>query len=406
MNKEFVSDLEFKNQYYARLIRSNESDAKILDIEIPDLPQDYFFYSAKDIHKLKGKNEISFLDKTIPVFAENKIEYFGQAVGILIGKEKEKLKELSNQFKIKTHSFAKPKTAGTFEEEEKTYFDYPIIAKEKLSSEEKPPLTQAENSDDINISESSSSKIDEIFESSQKVCYSTCSIAQKYHYYPEPACVNTNWKDEKLNIHITSQWPVNVLECVSNVLNISKEKLNVVLHQDIESLDGKMWFPSLLASQVSIAAYLSKQNIALEFSRQEDFMYGTKSPAFLIQHKTALSRTDKILAMDISIIVDAGAFNPFITEMLKQIVVSAGGIYQLENYRITASAIKTNKALTDLLLGWGDSYLTTALEKHINEIIDKFNLCPVQFRLENALQVGQKYIFGLKKIRTSCLKIY
>ncbi len=391
MNTEFTSDLEFKDQHYARLIRTNDIDAKIIDIEIPELPEGYFFYSAKDIHELGGKNEVSFLGKSIPVFAESKIEYFGQPIGILIGKDKNKLKELSEAFTIKTHLLSPVKMTGSFEEEEKSYFDYPTIAKESLSSEEKIKIPETDDKLEY------TSKLEEIFENSEKVIYSTCSIAQRYHYYPEPACVNTNWKKDQINIHITSQWPINVLESVSKVLNIPKNKVNIILQQEEETLDGKMWFPTLIASQVALASLLSKKNICLEFSRQEDFLYSTKSPALLIQHKTALSETDKILAMDISVIVDSGSFNPFITEMLKQIVVSAGNIYHLKNYSISATAIKTNNGLTDLFLGWGDSYLTMAIEKHINEIVDKLDLCPVQFRLENALQADQKYIFGLKQ---------
>ncbi len=397
MNTEFTSDLEFKDQHYARLIRTNDIDAKIIDIEIPELPEGYFFYSAKNIHELGGKNEISFLGKSLPVFAENKIEYFGQAVGILIGKDKNKLKELSETFKIKTHLLSPVKMAGSFEEEEKSYFDYPTIAKERLSSEEETRTSETDNVLEY------SSKLEEIFENSERVIYSTCSIAQRYHYYPEPTCVNTNWKKGIINIHLTSQWPMNILDSVSGVLNLPKNKLNVILQHEEETLDGKLWFPTLVATQVSIATLLSKKNICLEFSRQEDFLYGTKSPAILIQHKTAISEIDKILAMDVSVIVDSGAFNPFITEMLKQIVVSAANIYHLKNYNITATAIKTNNGLTDLFLGWGDSYITMAMEKHINEIVDKLDLCPVQFRLENALQVDQKHIFGLKKKKQAFL---
>ena len=58
MDKTFVSDLEFENQEWACLIRSSDVDAKIIDIEIPDLPEGFSFFSAKDI---VGKNSIGFL---------------------------------------------------------------------------------------------------------------------------------------------------------------------------------------------------------------------------------------------------------------------------------------------------------------------------------------------------------
>ena len=115
MDKTFVSDLEFENQEWACLIRSSDADAKIIDIEIPDLPEGFSFFSAKDI---VGKNSISFLKTEVPVFADEKIEYAGQAVGILTGPDKKKLLELSNLFQIRTQYLSRPKAQFTFEEEE------------------------------------------------------------------------------------------------------------------------------------------------------------------------------------------------------------------------------------------------------------------------------------------------
>lgn len=372
MDKTFVSDLEFENQEWARLIRCNDAGANIIDIEIPDLPEGFSFFSAKDI---VGKNSISFLKTEVPVFADEKIEYAGQAVGILTGPDKKKLLELSSLFQIKTQYLSRPKAQFTFEEEEKNYFDYPIVSRESLSS----------------------GNAEEVFEKSSQVVYSTFSFKQRYHYHAETACVKTNWVDDRLEIHLATQWPYQVLTSVCNVLDVPKEKINVVSHAEAESLDGRIWFPALLAAQVSVASFLTKKNIVIEFSRQEDFLYTIKTPIVMIQHKTSVSELGKITAMDVSIIVDAGSFNPFITQMLKQMVVTAAGIYHLPVYMISAVAIKTEKGLTGLFSGWGDSYVSSALEKHISEIVEQLDLCPIQFRLQNNLKVGQKTITGIKK---------
>ena len=180
MDKTFVSDLEFENQEWARLIRCNDAGANIIDIEIPDLPEGFSFFSAKDI---VGKNSISFLKTEIPVFADEKIEYAGQAVGILTGPDKKKLLELSNLFQIRTQYLSRPKAQFTFEEEEKNYFDYPIVSRESLSS----------------------GNAEEVFEKSSQVVYSTFSFKQRYHYHAETACVKTNWVDDRLEIHLATQ---------------------------------------------------------------------------------------------------------------------------------------------------------------------------------------------------------
>lgn len=371
MYEDFVSDLEFKDMEYAQLIRANEADCKLIDIEVPELPNGFSFFSAKDI---VGKNFISILGATTPVFAYDKIEYAGQVVGILVGADKQKLYEVAKNINVKTESNKKFKAQFTFEEETKNYFDYPIIAKENLSN------------GDIEL----------IFDTSKNIVYSTFALKQRYHYHAEPLCVKTNWTDNRLEIHIATQWPFHILESVSDVLSIDKSKINIVLHNDGEPLDERIWFPSLIASQIAVASFLTKKNIVLEFSRQEDFLYTTKSPSALIQHKSAVSDDGSITAMEISIILDSGNFTPFINTILKHMVVTAIGMYNLPAYTINAIAIKTNCGLTDLFIGWGDTYVTSALEKHINEIAVQLNLCPVEFRLKNNLHNGEDQISGIK----------
>lgn len=371
MCKDFVSDLTFEKTEYAQIIRSFDTDSKLLGIEKPDLPEGYAFFSAEDI---VGKNSVSFFDSAIPVFAEDKIEYAGQAVGVLTGPDKKILSELAPLFKIKTQATLRPKSQFTFEEEVKNYFDYPTIAKESLSC----------------------GNTESIFDKSKNIVYSTFSLKQKYHYHAETACVKTNWNKGRLEVHIASQWPFHILNSVCDVLAVSKGQVNVILHNEAESLDGRIWFPSLLAAQIALASYLTKKNISIQFTRQEDFLYTAKSQGLLIQHKTAVSNSGLIEAMDVSVIVDTGSFNPFINQILKQITVTAASLYRLPSYSINAVAIKTNCGLTDLFTGWGDAYITAALEKHINEIVNQLNLCPIKFRLDNALRTGQARICGVK----------
>ena len=66
--KGFYSDFSKEGTLYASLIRSPATTGIVNDIKIPDLPEDYFLFSAKDI---PGKKTLNFNDTVTKIIARN-----------------------------------------------------------------------------------------------------------------------------------------------------------------------------------------------------------------------------------------------------------------------------------------------------------------------------------------------
>ena len=114
----------------------------------------------------------------------------------------------------------------------------------------------------------------------------------------------------------------------------------------------------------------------------------------IMQEEEVAISVGKISCIDILCVVDAGAFNLLLDEILTQIIITALGVYGIPSYRIKVIAIKTNTRLTDVFSNWGDYYTNTAMEKHISDIVDKYNFDPIEFRLENMLKPQDKTVTG------------
>ncbi|PIE98738.1 MAG: aldehyde oxidase [Treponema sp.] len=382
MKNTFVSDLEFENQYNSIPVRSKDKTGDIENIECPNLPEGYSFISAKDIGE---RNIINIFDTPMPVFADKTIHYPGQIVGILVGMDKQILKELESQVIINFKKSKTPTSELSFENEKNNFFDFPIIARKTLSYGEP----------------------EKYFDVLDNVIYSTMNFENRYHYRPEPSSVRIVYRPEKnIDVYIATQWSGKVASIISEVLSLPMKNINIIPTNIAENMNSLIWFPILLATQVAVASYITKKTIALDFSRKEDYLYTTVTPSVIIQHKSVLSGLEKILALDVSIILDAGAFNPLIEIMLTQIIATATGIYNIPNIHIEATAIQTNKRPTDCFSGWGEHYVTASLEKHINELTTKLQLSPVQWRLENMyhnrIRIADKIImsgnYGFEKL--------
>lgn len=414
MTNEFTSDLDFSDTYEAVLIRADKT-GKLEQIIIPELPEGYEFFSAKDI---PGEKEIKIFNYAIPVFAEKHIEFAGQAVGILIGAEKSVLSELRNNFEVRVISpedtaaaseqsasiEKKPIETETTEEagcEEKTSDENEAPDKDTIepphTAEPKPNAEAEKNVADYPVLSKRTFEFgtpQEIFEKAQNtdIISSDLTFESRYHNRSECASVKVvHAENDSYRVYTATQWPYSVADCVASCLNTAKKNIDIYSTNFGEHVNSLVWFPSLLASQCAVAAKLSGKNISLQFSRYEDYHYTTCGPHVLIKHKTVVSEFEKILAMNVEVIIDAGAFNPVIDEMILQILTVSSGIYVIPNLHIDVIAYKTETKPTDFFSGLGENYILNALEKHINDIVFEKNFSPIEFRLQNLNTENTKF---------------
>ena len=355
MIEQFVSDLTFEGQQYAVIVRASVSSGIISAVHLPPLPEGYAFYGAAQI---PGQKTVEVFEHSIPLFAADEIEYKEQAVGILIGDNEAALEALRKDITIELE----PLPEDSFEAgRPHTLFDYPIVAREDRTA----------------------GNIDSIFETAASTVFSSLKIASQYAARSEPFSAVTVFREDGLDVYVPTQWPFHVRAAVAKATGLTEEAVVVHPTKTGETFNELLWYPSLLASQCAVAAVLQRNTVSLNLSAEESRTAAPKTPEMIIEHKSALSDTHSIAAMQISIIVNAGACCPLIGNILKQMIAAALGPYAVPNYRIEVRASKTADGLIDILEGWGDYYVSNALENHINKIIQDYNLSPAEWRVKN-----------------------
>ena len=355
MIEQFVSDMSFEGQRYAVIVRAPVSSGIISAVHLPPLPEGYAFYGAA---QLPAQKTIDIFEHSLPLFAADEINYKGQAVGILTGDNEAALEALRKDVTIELE----PIPEDSFEAgRPHTLFDYPIVAREVRTAGD----------------------IDSIFETASSTVFSSLKIASQYAARSEPFSAVTVFREDGLDVYVPTQWPFHVRAAVAKATGLTEEAIVVHPTQTGETFNELLWFPSLLACQCAVAAVLQRNTVSLNLSAEESRAAAPKTPEMIIEHKSALSDTYSIEAMQISIIVNAGAYCPLIGTILKQMTAAALGPYTVPNYRIEVRASKTADGLIDILEGWGDYYVSNALENHINKIIQDYNLSPAEWRIKN-----------------------
>lgn len=355
MIEQFVSDMSFEGQQYAVIVRAPVSSGIISAVHLPPLPEGYAFYGAAQI---PGQKTIEVFEHSIPLFAADEIEYKEQAVGILTGDNEATLEALRKDITIELE----PIPEDSFEAgRTHTLFDYPIVAREDRTAGD----------------------IDSIFETASSTVFSSLKIASQYAVRSEPFSAVTVFREDGLDVYVPTQWPFHVRTAVAKATGLAEEAVVVHPTQTGETFNELLWYPSILACQCAVAAILQRNTVSLNLSPEESRAAAPKTPEMIIEHQSALSDTHSIAAMQISIIVNAGAYCPLIGTILKQMTAAALGPYTVPNYRIEVRASKTADGLIDIFEGWGDYYVSNALENHINKIIQDYNLSPAEWRVKN-----------------------
>ena len=355
MIEQFVSDMSFEGQRYAVIVRAPVSSGIISAVHLPPLPEGYAFYGAAQI---PGQKTVEVFEHSLPLFAADEIEYKEQAIGILTGDNEATLEALRKDITIELEPIPEDSfEAGRMH----TLFDYPIVARETRTA----------------------GNIDSIFETAASTVFSSFKIASQYAARSEPFSAVTVFREDGLDVYVPTQWPFHVRTAVAKATGLAEEAVVVHPTQTGETFNELLWFPSLLACQCAVAAVLQRNTVSLNLSAEESRTVAPKTPEMIIEHQSALSDTYSIAAMQISIIINAGACCPLIGNILKQMTAAALGPYTVPNYRIEVRASKTADGLIDILEGWGDYYVSNAMENHINKIIQDYNLAPAEWRIKN-----------------------
>jgi hypothetical protein len=102
------------------------------------------------------------------------------------------------------------------------------------------------------------------------------------------------------------------------------------------------------------------------WERQDSIMASTKRHPFVMRYRTGARRDGTIVAQDVDIIGDAGAYPYLSPRVLFAACVTASGPYRVPNVRHHARAVFTNNAPTSAFRGFGAMQVTFGYEQQMD----------------------------------------
>jgi CO/xanthine dehydrogenase Mo-binding subunit len=350
---EYIADVNVTGMLYAQIVRGTKAKAKIIDITIPTLPEGYYTVDYTDI---KGSNCLKVVTSEQPIFAENQVNYIGEAILLIAGPKMSVVKEIADSIQIEYEELPAVLTLNQGEE---------CVAEYGYTKGDKKGI------EDI-----------------VKIVEETFYTGYQEQAYIEPQGVIGVYNKGKVSIYGSMQCPYYVKGAVVQALGLAEEEVQIIQTTTGGGFGGKEDYPSMLACQVAIATMKIKKPIRLVLNRREDIAVTPKRHPAKLEYKAGLNKKNEIISMEVEITLDGGAYAGLSSVVLQRSLIAATGVYNIPNIKVHGRVLTTNTVPNGAFRGFGAPQSFFAIESLMNHIADRMGMSSLDFKKKYLVKQG------------------
>ena len=389
---QYVDDITLPGMWYGATVRSTIARGRINSITF-DPTIDWSQFTIVTAADIPGENTIVHLPKDHSCLAAEHINPPAEPILLLAHPDRAVLhaaveavhityEELPGVFTIEDSE------AGAAGDETKIIWDHPGFGGSPNTFK-----TFLMQKGDTDASQSAFAAADFIVEGE----YRTGAQEQLYienNGVIAEAFLNPDGTLDSVTVSGSMQCPYYLVHALELVFNLPAEKCRVIQTETGGAFGGKEDFPSVIGSHAALLALKSGHPVKICYDRAEDLIGTTKRHPSRTRHRTAVSRDGKLLAGEIEVALDGGAYATLSAVVLSRATIHAPGPYHWPHLTVRAKAMATNIAPHGAFRGFGAPQSLFALERHMDKIAKVVGLTPEELRRRNFLATGMHTATG------------
>jgi xanthine dehydrogenase D subunit/xanthine dehydrogenase C subunit len=199
-------------------------------------------------------------------------------------------------------------------------------------------------------------------------------------------------KDGILHVHVGGQHGSRDREQLSRILAMPQDKIRVVTSPTGGAFGGK----DELSVQPALALLALKAGkpVRLQLSRAESFLAGQKRNPMTIRMRTAIDADGRLLAQEVDVLSDAGAYASLGPGVLETALEHAMGPYVVPHVSTRGRLAYTNNGVCGAFRGFGANQMTYAVECQMDRLAAVCGLSPFEIRARNLRAPGSPGYLG------------
>jgi CO/xanthine dehydrogenase Mo-binding subunit len=348
---KYADDLVVPGAWYGATIRSTEPHARLLGIDL-DEAFDWRRVVVATADDIPGPNIVSLIDDDQPVLVPvgGEIRHQAEPCALIAAPDRATLHEAKRHVTLRTE-----RLAPVFDpvESNREFAHYTIERGDAAAAMEAAEL---------------------VIEGTYRVGH------QEQLYIENQAMIAVPRDDGGVTVYASCQCPYYIHKAMKRALNMGDELAVVVQAETGGGFGGKEEYPSIIALHAALLALKCHKPVRMIYDRHEDISATTKRHPAIVRSRWGVSRGGDLLAQEIEVIMDGGAYCTLTPVVLSRGTLHAGGPYRCDNVRITGRAMATNTPPNGAFRGFGAPQTQFAAEMQVNRIAEALGMSPLDLR--------------------------
>lgn len=370
----YLSDISLPNMLYGKILRSPYPHAKIVRIDsskAEKLPGVNAVVTGKEVGAvpfgIQMAQHYTFSDK-LPL-AVDKVRFVGDEMAALAAISEDVAEEALGLIEVEYEQLT------------------PVFDPEEAMTLAAPRVNGKDNNIaweiHLNLGD-----IDQGFSESDYIREDRFVLQPVAHCPLEPhGCVALLDKEGRVSIWSTSQAPHRVRVTVSQLLNLPASKVRVIT----PAIGGGFGSKAGVFSPDVCAVLLARKTarpVKISLTREEVFATTRVRHPEIIDIKTGVKKDGSLLAQNVRIVSDNGAYTALGAVGLCNSVAFLNSPFKIPNLKCDAYLVYTNKPMGGAMRGYGVPQVRFAADSQLDMIAEDLGLDTAQLMLKNAVRTG------------------
>jgi CO/xanthine dehydrogenase Mo-binding subunit len=356
---KYADDLVFPGAWYGATIRSTDAHARLLGIDL-DEGFDWSQVVVVTAADIPGDNIVSLISDDQPVLVPigGEVQHHAEPLALVAAPDRATLRAARRAVTVRTERLV------------------PVF--DPLASDHVFAHYEIATGDlDAGFAEA-----DLVLEGTYRVGH------QEQLYIENNAMIAVPREDGGIALHGSLQCPYYVHKALKRALRLSDDEAQVVQAETGGGFGGKEEYPSIIALHAALLARKCRKPVRMIYDRHEDIAATTKRHPAIVTHRTGVKRDGTLVAQDIDVVMDGGAYCTLTPVVLSRGALHAGGPYRCANVRIRARATRTNTPPNGAFRGFGAPQTEFAAETQLNRLAEQLAMSPLEIRRRNAYRLN------------------
>lgn len=369
----YLTDVRDKGMLVGRILRASIPHGRILEIDTSAaeaLPGVAAVVTHRDI---KGSNGFGIVVQDQPAMCFEKVRYVGDTVAAVAARDAQTAAKALSLIKV-------------------TYEPLPLVTDPMAALDPvAEPVHHGGNLQrDIRFGRGD---VNAAFATAAHIVEATYETPRQMHAFMETEG-GYAYVDQAgvLNVHAGGQHGRRDQLQLSRILDMPEDRIRVVTSPTGGAFGGK----DELTVQPALAllALKARKGVRLQLERAESVLSGTKSSPMRIRMRTACDENGKLVAQQVDLIADAGAYASLSPGVVETALEHACGPYEIANVQSHGRLAYTNNGTCGALRGFGCNQMSYAVECQMDRLAQACGLSPIEIRARNLRVPGTRGYLG------------